>query len=76
MVVSVTNEYPSQIRKILQVQRGPVQTARLTEMSIPRACLSILERIGKVERVSRCNCRAIEAVEEKKLFQTLLRSVS
>jgi predicted transcriptional regulator of viral defense system len=54
-----------QIRQILIDQHGTLLTSNLAKLSIPRTYLSILERNGEIERVSRGVYRASAAIEDE-----------
>jgi predicted transcriptional regulator of viral defense system len=43
----------NRLRKVLANQQGIIRTAELAELGIPRTYLSILERNGEIERISR-----------------------
>ena len=52
-------------RKILEGQNGTLLTADLAKFNIPRTYLSILERNGEIERVSRGVYRAKDVIEDE-----------
>lgn len=53
MVVKNEQTPLQRLRKILADQNGMIRTAELAELGIPRTYLSILERNGEIERISR-----------------------
>jgi len=53
------------LRKVLEDQHGTIRTAKLTQFNIPRTYLSILERNGEIERVSRGVYRATNSLEDE-----------
>jgi predicted transcriptional regulator of viral defense system len=52
------------LRKILKDRHGIIQTSELAELGIPRTYLSILERSGEIERISRGVYRAANSIED------------
>ena len=52
-------------RKILEDQNGTLLTADLAKFNIPRTYLSILERNGEIQRVSRGVYQAKDAIEDE-----------
>jgi len=53
------------MRKILEGQNGTLLTADLAKFNIPRTYLSILERNGEIERVSRGVYQAKDAIKDE-----------
>jgi len=53
------------IRKVLDDQHGTLLTSDLAKYSIPRTYLSILERTGEIDRVSRGVYRAVTSIEDE-----------
>lgn len=53
------------LRKLLKEQHGIIQTSDLAELEIPRTYLSILERNGEIERISRGIYRAPNSIEDE-----------
>ncbi|KAF0109515.1 MAG: hypothetical protein FD147_2206 [Chloroflexi bacterium] len=53
------------IRKVLEDQHGTLLTSDLAKYSIPRTYLSILERTGEIDRVSRGVYLAVTSIEDE-----------
>jgi predicted transcriptional regulator of viral defense system len=68
--------YPlEQIRQILKAQHGTLLTSDLVKLNLPRTYLSILERNGEIERVSRGVYRAATSLEDEMFcFQAIYQS--
>lgn len=63
------------IRKILKDQRGTLLTSDLEKFNIPRTYLSILERKGEIERVSRGVYTTAASIEDEMFsFQAKYKS--
>jgi len=63
------------IRKVLDDQHGTLLTSDLAKYSIPRTYLSILERTGEIDRVSRGVYRAVTSIEDEMFnFQVRYKS--
>lgn len=64
-----------QIRKILKDQHGTLLASDLAMFNIPRTYLSILERNGEIEQVSRGVYRAAASIEDEMFgFQAIYKS--
>jgi predicted transcriptional regulator of viral defense system len=53
------------IRKVLEGQNGTLLTSDLAKLNIPRTYLSILERNGEIEWVSRGVYRLVDSIEDE-----------
>jgi predicted transcriptional regulator of viral defense system len=63
------------IRELLEEQHGTLLTSNLTKFNIPRIYLSIMERNGEVERVSRGVYRLSTTIEDEMFnFQARYKS--
>jgi len=63
------------IKRILKDQHGTLLTSDLAKFSIPRTYLSILERSGEIERVSRGVYRGTASLEDEMFsFQAIYKS--
>jgi len=63
------------IKKILEDQHGTLLTSDLAKLNIPRTYLSILERNGEIERVSRGVYRVTASLEDEMFsFQAIYKS--
>jgi predicted transcriptional regulator of viral defense system len=75
MVVNKEISNFERIRKILQDQHGSLLTSDLVKFNIPRAYLSILERNGEIEQVSRGVYRLTASIEDEMFsFQARYKS--
>ncbi len=75
MVVKNMSSPLDRVRKILQNQHGTLLTSDLARFNIPRTYLSILERSGEIERVSRGVYRATASMEDELFgFQSTYKS--
>lgn len=75
MIVKSTSSPLDRIRKILQDQYGTLLTSDLARFNIPRTYLSILERSGEIERVSRGVYQATSSMEDELFsFQSRYKS--
>lgn len=75
MVVKSELTQLERIRKVLDDQHGTLLTSDLVNYSIPRTYLSILERAGEIERVSRGVYRAVTSIEDEMFtFQVRYKS--
>ena len=77
MSMVVRNEFAQlkRIRKILEDQHGTLLTSDLAKFNIPRTYLSILERDGEIERVSRGVYRLADSIEDEMFsFQARYKS--
>jgi predicted transcriptional regulator of viral defense system len=66
MSVVVKNDNPQleNIRKMMALRHGILLTSDLAEFNIPRTYLSILEKRGEIERISRGVYRLINSIED------------
>ena len=75
MVVKNKLSQLKRIRKILEDQHGTLLTSDLAKFNIPRTYLSILERNGEIERVSRGVYRVPASFEDEMFsFQARYKS--
>jgi len=75
MVVNKELSNLERIRRILQDQHGSLLTSDLVRFNIPRTYLSILERSGEIERVSRGVYRLTASIEDEMFsFQARYKS--
>ena len=77
MSMDVKNELSQseRIRKILEDKHGTLLTSDLAKFNIPRTYLSILERDGEIERVSRGVYRGADSIEDEMFsFQARYKS--
>lgn len=77
MSMVVKDELPQlkRIRKILEDQHGTLLTSDLVNYNIPRTYLSVLERNGEIERVSRGVYKAANSLEDELFsFQARFKS--
>ena len=65
MVVKDESPQLERIRKILEGQHGTLLTSDLANFDIPRTYLSVLERNGEIERVSRGLYRVANSIEDE-----------
>jgi predicted transcriptional regulator of viral defense system len=65
MVVKNELSQLEKIRKIMEDQHGTLLTSDLARLNIPRIYLSILERKGEIERVSRGVYRVTMSIEDE-----------
>jgi hypothetical protein len=65
MIVKDTLSPLERMRNILEGQNGTLLTADLAKFNIPRTYLSILERNGEIERVSRGVYQVKDAIEDE-----------
>ncbi|MDO9545667.1 MAG: type IV toxin-antitoxin system AbiEi family antitoxin domain-containing protein [Pelolinea sp.] len=65
MVVKDESPQLERIRKILEGQHGTLLTSDLANFNIPRTYLSVLERNGEIERVSRGLYRVANSIEDE-----------
>ncbi len=71
MVVKNELSQLERIRKILNHQHGTLLTSDLAELNIPRTYLSILERNGEIERVTRGVYKVVASIGDELLsFQS------
>jgi predicted transcriptional regulator of viral defense system len=73
----VKNKLPQleRIRKILKDQNGTLLTSDLAKINIPRTYISILERNGEIERVTRGIYKVAAAIDDELLsFQSRYKS--
>ena len=77
MSMVVKGELPQleRIRKILEDQHGTLLTSDLANFNIPRTYLSVLERNGEIERVSRGVYKVANSLEDELFsFQARFKS--
>jgi predicted transcriptional regulator of viral defense system len=77
MSMAVKNELSQleRIRKILKHQHGTLLTSDLAELNIPRTYLSILEKNGEIERVTRGVYKVVASIDDELLsFQSRYKS--
>ena len=75
MVVKNELSQLERIRKILKHQHGTLLTSDLAELNIPRTYLSILERNGEIERVTRGVYKVVASIDDELLsFQSRYKS--
>jgi predicted transcriptional regulator of viral defense system len=75
MVVKNELSQLERIRKILKRQHGTLLTSDLAELNIPRTYLSILERNGEIERVTRGIYKVVASIDDELLsFQSRYKS--
>jgi predicted transcriptional regulator of viral defense system len=75
MIVKNELHQLEQIRQILKDQHGTLLTSDLAKHNIPRTYLSILERNGEIERVSRGVYRMAASIEDEMFsFQAIYKS--
>jgi predicted transcriptional regulator of viral defense system len=75
MVVKNELSQLERIKKILEDQHGTLLTSDLAKFNIPRTYLSILERNGEIERVSRGIYRVTASLEDEMFsFQAIYKS--
>ena len=65
MVVKDESPQLERIRKILEGQHGTLLTSDLANFDIPRTYLSVLERNGEIERVSRGLYKVANSIEDE-----------
>jgi predicted transcriptional regulator of viral defense system len=65
MVVNDKSPQLERIRKILEGQHGTLLTSDLANFDIPRTYLSVLERNGEIERVSRGLYRVANSIDDE-----------
>ena len=77
MSMIVKNELSQleKIRKLLDDQHGSLLTSDLAKFNIPRIYLSILEKNGEIERVSRGVYRLVGSIDDEMFnFQIRFKS--
>jgi predicted transcriptional regulator of viral defense system len=75
MVVTSELSQSERIRKILEGHHGTLLTSDLAKFNIPRTYLSIMERDGEIERVSRGVYRVADSIEDEMFsFQARYKS--
>ena len=75
MVVKIELSHLERIRKVLEDHHGTLLTSDLAKFNIPRTYLSILERNGEIERVSRGVYRVPASFEDEMFsFQARYKS--
>ena len=75
MVVKNELSQLERIRKLLENQHGTLLTSDLAKFNIPRTYLSILERNGEIERVSRGVYRLVASIDDEMFtFQARYKS--
>jgi predicted transcriptional regulator of viral defense system len=67
MVVKNELSQIERIRKILKHQHGTLLTSDLAKLNIPRTYLSILERNGEIERVTRGVYKVVASIDDELL---------
>ncbi len=68
MIAKNKNPYIHKIRQIMKSRQGLLLTADLADFDIPRTYLSIMEKRGEIERVSRGVYRSASTFIEDELF--------